>query len=64
MTKFVVTLFPFRHQVTIDAGDVVFAADMAHDLVPDADFALVTRLDDKPHKPDPWNHPEIKVIFR
>jgi len=65
MTTFTVTLFPFRHMVTVNAGDVMFAADAAHDLVPDATHAVVKRADDKPRmNPDPFKHPVITVLFR
>jgi len=65
MTPFVVTLFPFRHQVTVNAGDVMFAADAAHDLVPDATHAVVARLDDKPvMNRDNYKNPTIWVLFR
>jgi len=65
MNAFVVTLMPFRQMVTVVGNyDVLSAADEAHALIPDADWAWVNRANEKPHYRDPWRFPDIKVVFR
>jgi hypothetical protein len=64
MTQFVVTLFPFRQQVTVDTVLVTDAAELAQQQLPDADWAIVDRADAKPQHPDPWHRPIIRVVFR